>query len=117
MHGEFLKGGKEERGPEERKTPGSNYGITTSIGPSRFTYQIRQDVTPSLEYGDSITYELVNSPSEMIINSTTGLIIWDYTNASIGDHTITVKINRFSRLDMESGVLSILLTPPDRINN
>ena len=42
---------------------------------------------------NELTYSLVQSPAGMVINPTTGRIVWSPSNSNIGSHTVVVSAN------------------------
>ena len=70
--------------PEIMSTP-----ITTATQDALYQYNVTaRDID-----GDTLIYSLDVSPAGMSINASTGLIIWTPTNAQVGEHTVTVKVD------------------------
>jgi RHS repeat-associated protein len=81
------------------------------IGGQTYTYQvIAQDPNR-----DNLTYELVKAPSEMGIDSETGLITWDTTLEDIANHAVTVRVSdgRGSTAE-QTFPLAVIAKPPNR---
>lgn len=58
--------------------------------------------------GDSLNFELVNSPDGMSISPITGLISWTPTESDIGDHLVTVRVSdSHSASDTQSFTLEV----------
>ncbi|MDO9536849.1 MAG: PKD domain-containing protein [Thermoplasmata archaeon] len=76
-------------------------GQQTAVEDIEYTLQVNaSDVDVS---DDVLTYSLTAYPSGMSIEGTTGLISWTPTNADVGMHTITVKVeDSIGAFDTES---------------
>jgi len=62
---------------------------TTAKEGAVYTY----DVEATDPNGDTLTYSLTTSPTDMTINSTTGLITWTPTEIQIGEHEVEIEVS------------------------
>lgn len=75
---------------------------TASVG---ITYTYNVDATDT--DGDILTYTLTNPPTDMTINSSTGLISWTPTEE--GDYSVTVKVSDGKSTDTQSFTITVSL--------
>ncbi len=67
--------------------------VTTAKEGAVYTY----DVEATDPNGDTLTYSLTVSPTDMTINSTTGVISWTPTESQIGENEVVVEVSDGSR--------------------
>ena len=65
------------------------------------------DVNATDPDGNTLTYSLTANPTDMIIDSATGLINWTPTFVQIGDHNVTVKVSDGSLSDTQSFIITV----------
>ncbi|MCJ7789408.1 MAG: putative Ig domain-containing protein [Candidatus Atribacteria bacterium] len=64
--------------------------------------------------GDTLTYTLTTSPTDMTINSATGVIKW--TPSTTGDYNVTVEVSDGELFDTQSFVIIVNLSNPSCID-
>jgi hypothetical protein len=90
-------------------TPTNHAPIITFIPDTLATVGVlyTYDVNATDSDGDALTYSLTANPTDMTIDSATGLINWRPTFVQIGDHNVTVEVSDGSLSDTQSFTITV----------
>ena len=67
--------------------------VSTPVTTAKIGVEYTYDVNATDPDEDVLTYSLTTKPTNMTINSATGVISWIPTSAQVGDNTVTVKVS------------------------
>jgi len=99
-------GGGGAPAPTNRAPTITSIAVTTTTLGVEYTY----DVNATDPDGDILTYSLTTKPTDMTINSSSGLITW--TPTAKGDYDVVVEVSDGSLTDIQSFTLSVVDQPP-----
>lgn len=89
------------------------YSTAVESGTAEVEYQY--DVNGHDPDQDELSYSLVDSPDGMVINQSSGLIVWTPTAEQAGEHSITVKVTDSGGLHALQAFTLIIQPPVDKL--
>ena len=103
-----LSGMAEHEG--DAATSGNNNPTTNATPPSSTLVLAGGSFTGSVtatdsDFGDSLSYSVVNGPDGLVIDPQTGAISWTPTVGQVGEHTIIVQVS-----DSKGGLDTVMFT-------
>lgn len=86
--------------------------ITDQLAGVGQTFQVDAEAADP-DAGDSLSFSLDQAPVGMVIDATTGLILWTPAAADVGNHNVVVRVTDSGALfDTESFVITVNQAPP-----
>jgi len=94
---------KPSSGPSNSAPKITSDPVTSVTVDDTYTY----DVVATDADGDTLTYSLTTSPTDMTIDPDTGEITWTPDSTQIGDHNVTVEVSDGSKKDSQSFTVTV----------
>ena len=78
--------------------------VTSATKDQPYSYDVN---ATDPDVGDTLTYSLITKPTEMAINSSTGLITWTPTEDQVGENEVEVEVSDGDLFDTQSYTITV----------